>query len=199
MAEQRYKAVQEVISSGKTVTEVAATWRVSRQRVHTWLASYEAGGLEELGDRSHRPRTCPHQMPGEVEALVLELRGWKPILGTTQPRARTRAAPGVAAAVDIRGVPLPGPRGGDPARTRPATPTTTGKIERFHRTLRLEFDTRQVFRSLRVAQQALDEWVVCYNTARPHQSLADATPASRFRMASEVRLPRPQAERIGEQ
>jgi transposase InsO family protein len=24
---------------------------------------------------------------------------------------------------------------------RPATPTTTGKIERFHRTLRLEFDT----------------------------------------------------------
>ena len=45
MAEQRYKAVQEVISSGKTVTHVAATWRVSRQTVHTWLARYEAGGL----------------------------------------------------------------------------------------------------------------------------------------------------------
>lgn len=38
VAEQRYKAVQEVISNGKTVTEVAATWRVSRQTVHTWLA-----------------------------------------------------------------------------------------------------------------------------------------------------------------
>ena len=83
--------------------------------------------------------------------------------------------------------------------TRPATPTTTGKIERFHRTLRLEFDTRQVFRSLRTAQQALDEWVIYYNTARPHQSLADATPASRFRMATAARPPRPHAERTGEQ
>ena len=41
--------------------------------------------------------------------------------------------------------------------TRPRTPTTTGTIERFHRTLRLEFDTTRIFRSLRVAQEALDE------------------------------------------
>jgi hypothetical protein len=65
--------------------------------------------------------------------------------------------------------------------TAPRSPTTTGKIERFHRTLRAEFDTRQVFSSLTTAQQALDEWVGYYNTARPHQSLAMATPASRFR------------------
>jgi hypothetical protein len=31
-------------------------------------------------------------------------------------------------------------------------PTTTGKIERFHRTLRIEFDTRQVFTNLKTAQ-----------------------------------------------
>jgi Integrase core domain len=31
-----------------------------------------------------------------------------------------------------------------------------------------------------VAQQALDEWVIYYNTARPHQALGDATPAERF-------------------
>jgi transposase InsO family protein len=64
--------------------------------------------------------------------------------------------------------------------TQPRSPTTTGKIERFHRTMRAEFDTRQVFSSLRVAQQALDEWVVYYNTARPHQALDDASPAERF-------------------
>ena len=46
--------------------------------------------------------------------------------------------------------------------TLPRSPTTTGKIERFHRTLRAEFDTRQVFPSLRTAQQALDEWVGYY-------------------------------------
>jgi integrase-like protein len=64
--------------------------------------------------------------------------------------------------------------------TAPRSPTTTGKIERFHRTLRAEFDTDQVFTSLRVAQQALDEWVDYYNTQRPHQSLDMATPADRF-------------------
>ena len=64
--------------------------------------------------------------------------------------------------------------------TLPRSPTTTGKIERFHRTLRAEFDTRQIFTSLQVAQQALNEWVGYYNTARPHQALNDATPADRF-------------------
>jgi hypothetical protein len=65
--------------------------------------------------------------------------------------------------------------------TEPRSPTTTGKIERFHRTLRLEFlSDCQPFASLRAAQQALDEWVAFYNTARPHQALQMATPASRF-------------------
>jgi len=64
--------------------------------------------------------------------------------------------------------------------TRPRSPTTTGKIERFHRTLRAEFDTARVFSSLRVAQGALDEWVTHYNIQRPHQSLDYATPLERF-------------------
>jgi hypothetical protein len=34
---------------------------------------------------------------------------------------------------------------------------------------------------MNAAQQALDEWVADYNTARPHQSLQMATPAGRFR------------------
>jgi hypothetical protein len=84
--------------------------------------------------------------------------------------------------------------------TQPRSPTTTGKIERFHRTLRLEFDTRQVFRTLKIAQQALDEWVVHYNTERPHQSLGDASPASRFHATgSGTRGPRPAPDRTGEQ
>src|SRR6202171_499844 len=70
--------------------------------------------------------------------------------------------------------------GVDHLLTAPRSPTTTGKIERFHKTLRVEFDTRQVFKTLKTAQGALDEWVNYYNTQRPHQSLADATPESRF-------------------
>jgi transposase InsO family protein len=74
--------------------------------------------------------------------------------------------------------------GVDHLLTQPHSPTTTGKIERFHRTLRIEFDTRRAFASLAVAQQALDEWVTYYNTERPHQALADAPPVSRFHAAA---------------
>jgi transposase-like protein len=73
VAEQRYQAVLAVIGEGGTVSEVAGRWGVSRQSVHAWLARYEAGGLDGLGDRSRRPASCPHQMSAEVEARVLEL------------------------------------------------------------------------------------------------------------------------------
>jgi transposase InsO family protein len=64
--------------------------------------------------------------------------------------------------------------------TAPRRPTTTGKIERFHRTLRQEFLTGRVFGDLQTAQAELDHWVGSYNTERPHSALDMATPASRF-------------------
>jgi transposase InsO family protein len=66
--------------------------------------------------------------------------------------------------------------GVDHLLTAPRSPATTGKIERFHRSLRAEFDTRRVFSSLRTAQQALDEWVEYYNTERPHQAIGIGHP-----------------------
>jgi transposase InsO family protein len=91
--------------------------------------------------------------------------------------------------------------GVDHILTQPRSPTTTGKIERFHRTLRIEFDTRRVFRNLKTAQEALDEWVTYYNTQRPHQALGDATPQSRFQdRVNGSRDPLPtRSERNGEQ
>ncbi len=86
MAEQRYQAVLAVIADGRTVTEVAGRWGVSRQTLHAWLARYEAEGLEGLADRSHRPGSCPHQMPAAVEALVLELRRAHPVWGPRRIR-----------------------------------------------------------------------------------------------------------------
>lgn len=83
--------------------------------------------------------------------------------------------------------------------TQPRSPTTTGKVERFHRSLRVEFNTRQVFRNLKTAQEALDEWVTYYNSQRPHQSLGDATPESRFRADDIVRHQLRHPERNGEE
>ena len=65
VAEQRYQAVLAVISDGETVTDVAARFGVARKTVHDWLAKYEAGGLENLVDRSRRPLGCPHQMAAQ--------------------------------------------------------------------------------------------------------------------------------------
>jgi transposase InsO family protein len=75
--------------------------------------------------------------------------------------------------------------------TQPASPTTTGKIERFHLTLRRELlDGHVPFPSLVAAQAAVDAFVEQYNTERPHQALdADrpVTPAERFTPVPEER------------
>lgn len=65
--------------------------------------------------------------------------------------------------------------------TQPRSPTTTGKIERFHRSLRAEFlSSAAPFTNLKTAQRALDEWVDDYNNNRSHQALKMTTPAQRF-------------------
>ena len=76
--------------------------------------------------------------------------------------------------------------------TAPASPTTTGKVERFHLTLRRELlDGHKLFESLDQAQAALDVFVADYNGERPHQALdlkQPVSPRQRF-------TPTPQAER----
>jgi hypothetical protein len=70
--------------------------------------------------------------------------------------------------------------------TAPRSPTTTGKVERWHKTIRAEFLTEHDRRHATLAelQQALDAWVVHYNTERPHQALGMRPPMERFQLAS---------------
>lgn len=292
--EQKYQAVLAVIADGRSVTEVAEQWGVSRQSVHSWLRRYEEAGLPGLAPRSTRPRSCPHQMSGEVEARILEMRrahpGWGPrrILyelgrgggpvpsrsaiyrslvraGLIDPQARRRrdqhwkrwerAEPmelwqldvvggflladgrrakaltgvddhsrfcvsaflmlretaqrvcdGLALAMRTYGVPeeiltdngkvFTGRFNHPPVEvlfdrvcrengithrlTEPRSPTTTGKIERFHRTLRAEFRTDRIFKDLSTAQAELDAWVDDYNHQRPHSAIAMVPPVERF-------------------
>ncbi|QEN15937.1 IS481 family transposase [Mycolicibacterium sp. ELW1] len=296
VAEQRYQAVLAVISDGLSISQVASKVGVSRQTLHAWLARYEAQGLEGLIDRSHRPVSCPHQMPAQVEAVVLELRRSRPYWGPRRlvfelskrgvvplpsesavyralvraqmidphlrdrrsrrwkrwergapmelwqmdvvggfpladgtsakaltgiddhsrmcvcahlmSRERTRAVcDGLHAALATYGAPeqiltdngkvftgrfnhppvevlfdaICREHGVEHLLTQPRSPTTTGKIERFHRSLRVEFLSNAApFTNLKTAQEALDEWVDDYNTTRPHQSLKMATPVERF-------------------
>jgi transposase InsO family protein len=299
VVEQRYRVVLAV-EAGATVSEIARQAGVSRQTVHSWLARYASHGLAGLADRSKRPRSCPHQLPVELEAAICELRrehprwgprrlqhelgrsGRWPVVparmtvyrvlvrhGLISPRSRRRRrgdyrrwereAPMALWQLDIVGrVWLTGGteakvitgvddhsrycviaqvvaratgravclafasalrRFGVPEEvltdngkqftarfghggevlfdricrdngiahrlTPPASPTTTGKVERFHQSLRRELlDGAVPFTDLATAQAAIDAWVVDYNTTRPHQALAMACPADRFAPAS---------------
>jgi transposase InsO family protein len=46
--------------------------------------------------------------------------------------------------------------------TAPRSPTTTGKVERFHKTIREAFLAGKAFETLQEAQTAFDVWVVEY-------------------------------------
>jgi transposase InsO family protein len=69
--------------------------------------------------------------------------------------------------------------------TAPYSPTTTGKIERLHKTIRAEFliEHDRQHMTIEDAQAALDAWVVEYNTERPHQSCGGRPPVERFALA----------------
>jgi hypothetical protein len=53
--------------------------------------------------------------------------------------------------------------------TAPRSPTTTRKIERFHKTLRREFLNDRTFTSIDDAQAQLDAWVQTYNHEPPSE------------------------------
>ncbi|HEY6801661.1 MAG TPA: IS481 family transposase [Agromyces sp.] len=304
VSEQRYQAVLAVIKDGETVVSVAARFGVSRKTVHQWLARYEAGGLEGLADRSHRPRSSPLQMPAVVEVALVDLRrrhpswgprrlvyelaraGVEPVpsesgayrallrFGLIDPAARRprdrkwkrwerglamelwqmdvvggflladgrrakaltgiddhsrfcvsaflmlrenagSVAEGLRLALERYGLPgqvltdngkvftgrfnqppvemlfdrILREYGVEHLLTQPRSPTTTGKVERFHRALRTEFRTDRVFASLAIAQAELDTWVEDYNHHRPHQAIGMVPPATRFLAAATEPLP----------
>jgi transposase InsO family protein len=72
--------------------------------------------------------------------------------------------------------------------TAPYSPTTTGKIERLHKTMRKEFFSHQSFESIDEMQAGLDAWVADYNNEREHQSLGDVPPVRRFELAPSASL-----------
>lgn len=71
-------------------------------------------------------------------------------------------------------------------------PQTQGKIERLHGTIAADVFGTRVLADVAAAQTAFDAFRTAYNHERPHQALADAVPAERYRASDRAypeRLP----------
>lgn len=69
-------------------------------------------------------------------------------------------------------------------RTRPYTPRTNGKAERFIQTLMREWAYQRPFNSSYRRRAALPAWLRRYNERRPHAGIGGASPITRLRSAA---------------
>jgi transposase InsO family protein len=67
--------------------------------------------------------------------------------------------------------------------TRPYTPRTNGKAERFIQTLKRRWAYRYVFRTSALRAASLRPWLKHYNHQRPHRALGKKPPIARLREA----------------
>jgi len=62
----------------------------------------------------------------------------------------------------------------------PYHPQTNGKVERFHRTLKLELLHKKMYTHCEELQKAFDQWLHIYNYERPHDALGGQPPSTRY-------------------
>lgn len=69
------------------------------------------------------------------------------------------------------------------SHSRPMHPQTQGKLERFHRTLKIELLKRFSFSDLQDAQEGFDWWRKMYNEERPHEGIGNKVPSDRYQQS----------------
>lgn len=70
-------------------------------------------------------------------------------------------------------------------RTKPYTPKTNGKVERFIQTSLREWAYAKAYQSSHDRQAELPSWLHRYNWHRPHAGIGDRTPISRLGLAED--------------
>jgi transposase InsO family protein len=70
-----------------------------------------------------------------------------------------------------------------PIRTRPYTPRTNGKAERFIQTLQREWAYGKLYKTSAGRRRALPGWLLYYNRYRPHRALGMRSPKDRLKRA----------------
>jgi transposase InsO family protein len=69
-------------------------------------------------------------------------------------------------------------------RTRPYTPRTNGKVERYQQTLQREWAYAMQYASSQARRESLPHWIEHYNQRRSHSALGNRPPMDRIREVS---------------
>lgn len=78
---ERVKFVAQAQEGLYSMTELCARFGISRQTGYELLRRYEQEGVEGLKERSRAPKHCPHRIPEEIQAVLLEARRAHPDWG----------------------------------------------------------------------------------------------------------------------
>jgi len=73
-------------------------------------------------------------------------------------------------------------------RTRPYTPRTNGKVERYQQTLQREWAYALEYASSQARRESLPHWVHHYNERRSHSALGNRPPLHRVREVSGLNI-----------
>ena len=152
--------------------EVARSRGIGWEFVHVCVDDYtRLAYVEVLGD----------EKGATTAAFLRRAAAWLKAQGVTVERVMTDNGSGyvskgfAAAVAEIRARHI---------RTRPYTPRTNGKAERFIQTMLREWAYGRPFASSYCRRAALPAWLRRYNEKRPHAGIGGASPITRLRSAA---------------
>ncbi len=126
----------------------------SQPTIRRWRERFLAEGVAGLGrDKTRPPGTAPLPRATVERVVAMTLRG----------------APGEATHWSARRL-----------ATRPYTPRTNGKAERFIQTALREWLYARAYASSNHRTADMNSWLHCYNHHRPHAGILAATPVTRL-------------------
>ena len=95
--EEKMRFVSLVQTDRFTISSLCEQFGISRKTGHKWLERYREGGMEGLGERSHRPHRFPGITEEGVRERVLEERRLHPTWGPKKLREVLRVKHGMEA------------------------------------------------------------------------------------------------------
>lgn len=193
----RKEMVRRVLS-GERLGDVSQGYGVSPRTVRKWMARYRAEGADGLRDRSSRPHKL-RCLLGEVQLSKVRALRQRRMTGDAISRVLNQNRATIYRRYRQMGIVVKrvmtdnGPcylsrlfraacneLGLRHIRTRPYTPRTNGKAERFIRTALKEWAYATAYTHSNIRTKALSRWLHRYNNHRPHSALGDRTPAGRL-------------------